>query len=294
MMYRIETLGWQPEWDAKLEELVRSGVPLNAALGQELSGDGGEDGGAGEGETAAAGDGGQQQEAGGGPPAGEGAGQQQETGQQAPDIGTLMDAFSGFRDDVTSRFDGLEQRVPQPQQAAAEEGEEEDYFAPQRFKLDDFDDEGNLTPQAQQRAVKDLVNAAVAEALKPSQQREEQARINREAGALEQKYPDFQDPVKRGPILQAARERAARMAEAMGKPELAELWREPAFLETSFLADAGSRAAASQTPAGQQDGVVLEQGGSAGPAGDGGQQDETAARIVGLAAKSHFRLGTPG
>jgi hypothetical protein len=89
MMHRIETLGWQPEWDAKLEELARSGVPLNAALGQELSGDDGGDGGAGEGEPAAAGDGGQQQEAGGELSEGEGGGQQQEGGQQAPDIGTL-------------------------------------------------------------------------------------------------------------------------------------------------------------------------------------------------------------
>jgi hypothetical protein len=227
-------------------------------------------------------------------PEGEGEG---EGGQQeAPDYSALMDAFSGFREDVTSRFDGLEARVPAPAAAAQDDGDAEtDYFAAQRFTLDDFDDEGNLKPEAQQRAVRDLVKAEISRELQPERESRQREAHTARANELEEKYPDFKDPAKRGPILQAAKARAARMSQMQGRPELAELWREPAFLELSMLADVGGRAAASQTPAGQQGGVALEHGGSAGPAGDGGnQQDEDAGRIVNLARQSHFRLGTPG
>jgi hypothetical protein len=113
----------------------------------------------------------------------------------------MASAFNSFRDDVTRRFDGLESRIPADDEPEDEDDEEEDeepppaaaprtgIFNPRNFSDEDFDADGNLSLEAQERALGDLVKQQVAEALAPQRAREAAERRTREADALEEKYP---------------------------------------------------------------------------------------------------------
>lgn len=206
----------------------------------------------------------------------------------------LMAAFDGFRNDVSTRFDGLEARVPEPEEEPEEPEAIPDFFDPRNFDDNDFDENGFLTRDAQQRALAEMVDARVAEALAPhAQQQAEEARVQK-ANALAEKYPVFADPDKYTPVLRDAQEKAKNLARATGNPALQDLWRDPDFLETTYLAGIGSKAAAAEAAAGGGgNGVTLERGGSAGPGGDGGDGNkELAAGIVAVSKNSKFRLGT--
>jgi hypothetical protein len=290
--------GWQPEWTDRLAAIPAWHPRMEGEEGAGGGEAGGEAGGEGAAGGEAAGGGEAAAGAGGGEAAGSlsgelaGGGEEQGGGAAGVDLETLMGAFDGFRTDVTQRLDAL------PRQAAAApaaaEDDEDDPFSPDRFTLNDFDEEGNLKPQAQSRAIKDLVQNAVNEAMAPERERAQRERINSQAAALEERYPDLQDREKRTAILNSAKGRAANLARVTGRSELAELWREPDFLETVYLADAARAAAASQTPAAQQTGVHLEAGGAAGPAGNQGgtAEDQLGDAIVGVAQSRRFRLGT--
>lgn len=257
-----------------------TGDPRNESGGGD-AGDGGGDGGDGGGSGEGDGDGG-----------GEGGGSGKE-----PTTADIMAAFDGFRQDITTRFDGFEQRIPAEDAGDDDEGEVEevpDFFAPENFSDEDFDDRGFLTREAQQRALMELVDQRVAEARAPElRQQQEQQRVEK-ANALADKYPVFADPEKYTPILREAQQKAASMARALGNPAYADMWRDPDFLETTYLAGLGASAAAAEAGGGSGNGdVVLERGGSAGPGSgsdDGGKA--IAAGIVATAKKSKFRLGS--
>lgn len=208
-----------------------------------------------------------------------------------PDFGALFDEF---RSDITQRFDGLESRIPEPEAEEPEPERQQDFFDPNRFSDDDFDENGQLTREAQQRALGEMMDQRIAEARAPEIAQRETERRSREADDLETKYPDLADPEKRAPVLRSAQEFAGFMAKATGNDLFRESWREPKFVEMVYLAAAGKQAAAGQQPAGQKKGVTLERGGSAGPGSSGGDEGgkDTAKRIVGLANKSKFRLGS--
>lgn len=209
----------------------------------------------------------------------------------APDFTAMFDAFRG---DVLERVDVLSSRIPEPQVQEREPEPQQDFFDPNRFSDDDFDEEGQLTRQAQQRALNEMIDQRVAELRAPEIAERETQRRTTEADALEVQYPDLADPEKRAPVLRSAQEFAGFMAKATGNDLFADSWREPKFVEMVYLAMAGKQAAAGQQPAGRQKGVTFERGGSAGPAGasgdDGGKA--TAKRIVDLAGSTKYRLGS--
>lgn len=225
-------------------------------------------------------------------------------GGGAPDLGKLMEAFNGFRTDITTKFDGLASRIPEytddenddeNENAGGEHERSPDFFDPTRFNAEDFDEHGQIKREAQVRELGAIVERQVAQALAPDRQAQADRDRTERANALEQKYPIFADEAKRQPILREAQAKAARMARAAGNPALRDAWRDPDFLELTHLGMVGQQALAGETVAGAGGGqeVTLERGGSAGPAGGGDDAGKGIAQsIVKLAGKSKYRLGS--
>jgi len=193
----------------------------------------------------------------------------------------LFEAFQSFQQDVTGRLDQFEQRFEEPAD------DPEDPYAglddAAVFGNEDYDVDGQLTPEAQQRAFEQMVQQGVQAAMQPHLEAQAQQRRDAEADALEAKYPVLGDPAKAGEYI----DKCVQQAQLLGRPELA---REPAFLEMVYLADEATKKAAAEqsAPAGQE--VTLERGGGAAPAegSEGGNDD--AKRIAGLAAR-RFSVG---
>lgn len=201
----------------------------------------------------------------------------------------LLDEFRTFRGDMLSRFEGLEGRLPQQQTTEGEgegEGEEEglEELDLSQFSDDDFTDDGALTPEAQRRALQQMIQRGVAEALRPEQERAAQERRDEYADMLEEQYPELQDPKVQDAMLTKTR----AYAESLGQPKLAQ---DPQLLEMVYLAEKMRERQGNEVPAGSQQGVTLERGGPAGPAAQRNQEDD-GDRIVKLAKSSHFRLGS--
>lgn len=227
------------------------------------------------------------QDAGSGDPAdGEGG------GDEGSEASRLLEAFQTFQQDVGSRFEQLEQRLPQPQQQ--EEEEPQDEFDPSLYEVDpsgfsdeDFGDDGELTPEAQQRAFAEMVQrAARAEAEKlvnPLIEQRMQEQRDRYADELEERYPQLQDPETQDRMISLTVEAANRL----GRPEMA---RDPQLLEMVYLAEQARERAGQEVPAGSTQGVALERGGSAGPA-DASEGPDDGERIVSAYNRQHFRLG---
>ena len=193
----------------------------------------------------------------------------------------LFEAFQSFQQDVTGRLDQFEQRFEE------EPADDDDPYAglddAAVFGDEDYDVDGQLTPEAQQRAFEQMVQQGVQAAMQPHLEAQEQSRRDAEADALEAKYPVLGDPAKAGEFI----DKAVQQAQLLGRPELA---REPAFLEMVYLADEATRKSAAEQSAGGQQEVTLERGGGAAPA-DGSQGgNDDAKRIAGLAAR-RFSVG---
>lgn len=230
----------------------------------------------------------------------------QEQGQQGaegaaeesagPDVGALLGQFGSKLDGFASRFDGLEERLNTA--ATSGGGEEEagggegegDEFVPQ-FAVEDFNESGELTVEAQTRAIQEIAQRQVEAALAPQREQAQAQRRDAYADALEQKYPDLQDEATQNAVFDAAIQQASMLAQITGRPELAELWREPEYLEVVYLAEQAKKRAGDEVPAGSEREVTLERGGAAGPAAQSGQGDD-GDRIVAVAQKSRFRLGS--
>lgn len=195
----------------------------------------------------------------------------------------LFEAFQSFQQDVTGRLDQFEQRF---EEEPADDDVQDPYAGLDDaavFGDEDYDVDGQLTPQAQQRAFEQMVQQGVQAAMQPHLEAQEQSRRDAEADALEAKYPVLGDPAKAGEYI----DKCVQQAQLLGRPELA---REPAFLEMVYLADeATKKSAAEQSATGGQE-VALERGGGAAPAegSEGGNDD--AKRIAGLAAR-RFSVG---
>jgi hypothetical protein len=225
-------------------------------------------------------------------PDAEGADQGAETG---PDLGRFMEEFAGFRGDLTSRLDGLTGRLDKIDQPAADEGEDES--ADDGFDLDawlreqegeQFDDEGELTPEAQQQALQAIIRSEIEKAQAPERARQQEQRRAQDADALEEKYPELADDKVSNAIIGQGQQLAAALAEQTGQPALAELWREPALIELIYKAGKASDAAESQREPGDE--VQLERGSSV-PASRNGNEQDPGDAIVKAAQRSHFRLG---
>lgn len=193
----------------------------------------------------------------------------------------LLEAFQSFQQETGAQIRALGERIPEQ---PAVEPEPEDPFAgfEPAFSPEDYDVDGQLTEQAQRAALDQMVQHAAQEAVKPFLAQQAQERRDREADALEQKYPVFADEAKAAQYIGQAQQQAA----ALGKPELAI---EPGFLEMVYLADEARQKSKAEQSATDQ-AVTLERAGGAAPA-DGSQGDDgTAGRIAGLAAR-RFSVG---
>ena len=157
------------------------------------------------------------------------------------------------------------------------------YFDDSRFSDDDFTDDGALSPEAQMRALADMQRAIVREELAPVLEAREQERRDREATALEQRYPELADEQTAVRYVQEG----VQAAEALGNPALA---REPAFLEMVYLAAKARERAGQEIPAGSAPGVTLETGPGGSPAPAQGDED-AAKRIVAAGRRGGFRSG---
>ena len=199
----------------------------------------------------------------------------------------LFSAFQQFQQQQEQRWGELEQRLPQ-QQEEEEAFEDEPfdaapYFDDSRFSDDDFTDDGALSPEAQMRALADMQRAIVREELAPVLEAREQERRDREATALEQRYPELADEQTAVRYVQEG----VQAAEALGNPALA---REPAFLEMVYLAAKARERAGQEIPAGSAPGVTLETGPGGSPAPAQGDED-AAKRIVAAGRRGGFRSG---
>lgn len=203
-------------------------------------------------------------------------------GEQATGGGgdRLFEAFQSFQQDVTGRLDQFEQRFEEP-------ADDEDPYAglddAAVFGNEDYDVDGQLTPEAQQRAFEQMVQQGVQAAMQPHLEQRAQDRRDAEADALEAKYPVLGDPAKAGEYIN----KAVQQAQLLGRPELA---REPGFLEMVYLADEATKKSAAEQSAGGQQEVTLERGGGAAPADGSGGGNDDAKRIAGLAAR-RFSVG---
>lgn len=197
----------------------------------------------------------------------------------------LFEAFQSFQQDVTGRLDQFEQRFEE--EPAGDEPAEDPYAglndAAAVFGDEDYDVDGQLTPEAQQRAFEQMVQQGVQAAMQPHLEAQEQQRRDAEADALEAKYPVLGDPAKAGEYI----DKCVQQAQLLGRPELA---REPAFLEMVYLADEATKKSAAEQSAAETQEVTLERGGGAAPAEGSQGGNDDAKRIAGLAAR-RFSVG---
>lgn len=214
------------------------------------------------------------------------AGAESAGGEGGDDGGKLFQAFEQFQQQMTGRFDAMEQRLPP---AAEEEGDYEDdgfdpaqFFEEGQFSDDDFTDDGTLSTEAQMRALAEMQRAIVREEMAPIHEAREQDRRDAEAVALEQRYPELADEQNAQRYVQEA----VDAAQALGQPLLA---REPSFLEMTYLAAKARERAGQEIPAGGAPGVTLETGPGGSP-GAGGSDDDAGERIVNAGGRKPFRI----
>jgi hypothetical protein len=217
----------------------------------------------------------------GGEDAGEGGGESAET---PASLDRLMESFETFKGEVSGRFDTLSKQIPKPSADEEDDGEGDDEdFEGYSFDFEDndFDETGDLTPDAQMRALQGMIQQAVADAQRPMLEQQAAERRMSQSNALEDKYPqlkedDFQDEMI---------EKTIAFAKQIGAPALA---REPALLEIVYLAHRAQEKAGDEVSAGDEREVKLEHGGAA-RANAAGERDDGDA-IVKAAGGGKFRL----
>lgn len=195
---------------------------------------------------------------------------------------------------IGERFTALEERLPAPaplDETPPDPADVDAFFEPQDFELD-----GSLTEQAQERhfwasvqqEARTIAQKQVAEALSPLQEERAAERRDQAADALEAKYSELAKPDVQEKVLDAA----VRYAQRLGVPQdqVDQVATEPAFIELTYLAMKAESTAAGESAPGAP-GVVLEQGGSAGPATGGQDAPDLGDRIVAAAQSQRFRLG---
>jgi hypothetical protein len=216
-------------------------------------------------------------------PQGEGAeGAAPEAGSQetpGSNVEQMLTQFGSRLDELGTTIQGIVQQPPAP--VAEEEGEEE--FELPQFSIEDYDEDGQLSPEAQAREIARLVQQGVEEALAPEREERAWERRDQEADALEERYPDLAGE-KQEHYLQLAQQKA----QALGQPTLAI---EPSFLEMVYLEAQAREKAGDEIPAGSRQEVSVERGGTVQPVSADGPGDD-GDRIVSLARSKHHRVGS--
>lgn len=151
---------------------------------------------------------------------------------------------------------GLSEQVAgEPQAQQYEPGAYEPDYG-QAYEPGQYDTTQGDPYQEQQQAAAQL-QAYIAEQVAQGVQNAVTPWMHRQkAEALEQRYPDLQNPDNAARVVQATQQ----MAQRMGRPELA---RDPELVELVYLAERARSNAAQETPADGGQGVALEAAGAA-------------------------------
>lgn len=198
----------------------------------------------------------------------------------APDLGRLIESFDSFRDDISSRLDGLEQGLQwEPEQEPTQPQ------APQQWQPapQDIDpNTGQLTPDAQLAQLRAFIQQEAEGLLNERMSSQQEAQLEQQRNAyadqLEERIPALRDPRFQEEMVQAT----VNFAQSIGRPDLAG---EPRLLEQLYWAAQAQQRGEQETPADAQ--VHLETGGSAAPAQDP-EADDVGDRIVERAQKARF------
>ena len=215
----------------------------------------------------------------------------EETPQADPQFEKLMQRLDGFETKLDERLSPIEQALQpadpdeylrQFDRAAEDPGPSDD----------DYDQQGQLTPEAAQRELNRLVDErarAIADervqaAVGPIQEQREAERRVAEANAIEEKYPELQDEK----VLKEMVDLTIQAAQELGKPELAA---EPKFFEKVYLAERAGERAGQESPGGADRDVSLESARGASAAGGEEDEEDAGDRIVALAQRTRAPFG---
>lgn len=215
----------------------------------------------------------------------EGAGENGAAAETQPSsLDKLATSFEKFQTDWTGRFDELSKRIPEPSgdEDDEDDGADDDSGYEFSFEDDDYTDEGQLTPEAEMKALQQMIQQQVAAELGPEREKAAARERMTQANALEKKYPALREEGFQDEMISATKE----FAKQLGAPALA---REPALLEIVYLAHAAQEKAGDEIPAGEEQEVTLEHGGAA-RANRETERDEGDA-IVKAATKGRYRVG---
>lgn len=177
----------------------------------------------------------------------------QET-QQAPTGDPRIDALLERQAEQNETMRTLMQRIPEPTpEAAPDFGEQfEDLWT---------ETGGMPDPNQIQSLIQQQVQQGIEQAVGPLAEQFNEMRQGMTAeklDALQQRYPEIQDPARASELVDAVVTRA----QAWGNPALAS---NPDFVEMVHLSEKGRAMGAQETPAGQGPDTHLETGGGASP-----------------------------
>jgi hypothetical protein len=242
----------------------------------------------------------------------QGGGESTDTTQQKNDGGEqttesrLLSEFENFRNDVSSQLGELRSYVePEDDEDDPDADYEDDgYQDPDGYtdpdlQADDFDDDGQINPEAAQRALDQMMEQKFASMIEPhvrATQQMQEAQKERErasyADHLEATYPQLSDPDLVNEMLEKTAAQAHYLAErkGLGPAEARDLAEDPEFFEMVFLAEQARNGMGAAGAAGQQD-VTLETGGAAGPTAPEWDEKKVAQGIVNAGGRK-FRLGS--
>jgi hypothetical protein len=204
----------------------------------------------------------------------------------------MTQAMEAFQREVLARVEAVDQKVTRSQEALAALSEPDEpaaadepvFVQPQYDPQRDFDAQGQITQEAAQRALNEIVASQVElqveKRLAPERQERIAERRWNEAVELEKKYPQLADEE----FSQRMLDKAERFAKAQGNPELL---LEPALLELVYLSELGGERAAQGSSAGADRDVPLESASGAGGTEDV-PEDDIADRLVKLAGRKRL------
>lgn len=207
----------------------------------------------------------------------------EETPKADPQFDKLMERLDGFETKLDERLSPIEQALqpvdPDEYLRQFDQSTEE-----QGLTDADYDQQGQLTPEAAQRELNRLVDErarAIADervqaAVGPIQEQRVAERRVAEADAIQAKYPELEDEA----VLKEMVELTVQAANELGKPELA---MEPKFFEKVYLAERAGERAGQESPDGADRDVSLESARGASAAGGEEEEEDIGDRIVALA-----------
>lgn len=201
---------------------------------------------------------------------GQQGGGEAEAQQQGPDLAALasqMEQFAGGQEELRNSLQALQQALP-PQEAEQPQADEP-------LDLSFLDDPG-VDPEAQQEALRNafaqVAQQTAEQATAPLREQITDLKLQRDAQALVDEFPEFADPEVAQGVLKASED----YAQLLGQPDLAG---QPAFWRIMFAA--GRAFDQSKTEGDQPDAAHLEGGSGAQPGGSGEDHADLIKQIIG-------------